>query len=119
MKLPWSDGYAVDVEENSVSMRVADLLVSNGIRCASTFDRYRVGDVHAVHRSAFSFPQNHNNLAKGDVPSCRHLSGGAGLCPATPHGFCPVCPPASQRLEISSPFDIGPIVIPWVVFLIS
>jgi hypothetical protein len=76
-------------------MRVADLLVGNGIRCASTFERYRVGDMHSLHRGPFSFPQNHDNLATGDVRLCLHFSAGASFCQATPDSLCSVRPPTS------------------------
>jgi hypothetical protein len=38
MKLPWDDGHAVGIEEDSVFVRGADVLVGNGIRRASTFE---------------------------------------------------------------------------------
>ena len=49
-------------------MPVADHLVSSRIRCASAFERYRLGKVHGLYRRPFGFPQNHHHhLAKGDV----------------------------------------------------
>ena len=100
-------------------MRVDDLLVSNSIRRASTFNRDRVGKLHSLYRRPFSFPQSPHQLAKGDVHFRGHLSAGTGFCETTVDRLCSVCPPASWRLKISSQLDIGPIVIPWVVFLIS
>jgi hypothetical protein len=38
VKLTWGDRHAVDIEEDSVLVRVADFLVGNGIRRASTFE---------------------------------------------------------------------------------
>ena len=76
-------------------VRVVDLLVSNGIRFASTFDRYRVVDVYGLYSRAFSFSANGYHLAEGDVRFCLHLSGGASVCQATPDRLRSVCPPTS------------------------
>jgi hypothetical protein len=77
-------------------MRVADLLVSSGIRYASTFERHRVGELHGLHRSPFSFPQDHYHLAKGVVCYCLHLSAAADFRQtATTDSLCAVCPPIS------------------------
>jgi hypothetical protein len=76
-------------------MRVADHLVGNSVRCASTFERYRVGNVHFLHRRPFSFPQNPNHIAKGAVRFCIHLFARADLGEATPDSVRPVCSPAS------------------------
>ena len=76
-------------------MPVADLLVSNSICCASTFERYRVGNVYGLYRRPFSFPQAHYHFAKGDVRFRIHLSAGASFCQATPDSLCSVCSPTS------------------------
>ncbi len=55
-------------------MCVADLLVSNSIRSAPTFEHYRLGNVHRLYRGPFSFSQNHNYLAKGAIRFGIHLS---------------------------------------------
>jgi hypothetical protein len=74
---------------------VADLLVSNRIRRAPTFERYRLGNVHRLYRRPFSFPQNHNYLAKGAVRFYIHLSARADLGEAMPDSVRPVRSPAS------------------------
>jgi hypothetical protein len=45
-------------------MRVADLLVSDGIRHASTFEPHRVVDLHRLHRRPFSFSASRYRLTK-------------------------------------------------------
>ena len=55
-------------------MRVAYHLVSNSVRLASTFERYRVSNVPCLYRRPFSFPKNPNPVAKGAVRFCVHLS---------------------------------------------
>ena len=94
-KHPWGNLHAVDIEADSVPMCVADLLVSNRIRRASTFERYRVEHLHLLYRRPFSFSQDYYHLAKGDVRFCFHLSAGASVCQAAPDGICSVCPPPS------------------------
>ena len=59
-------------------MRVADHLVSSRICCASAFERYRIGNMHGLHRRPFGFPQDHKPLAKGDV--CFGIRLPAGTC---------------------------------------
>jgi len=56
-----------------VSMRVADLLVSNSIRRASTFERYRVGNVFGRRRRSFNFPQDGCHPTEGRVRSSIRL----------------------------------------------
>ena len=53
---PWGSHYAIDIEADSVSMRVADLLVSDSIRLASTFERYRAGNLHRLYCRPLSIP---------------------------------------------------------------
>jgi hypothetical protein len=55
-------------------MRVADPVVSSSIRCASTFERHRSGNLHRLYCGPFGFAQHHNQLAKGDVRSDIYLS---------------------------------------------
>ena len=76
-------------------MRIADLLVGVSIRRASTFERYRVVDVHGLYRRPFSFSANRHHLAERDVRFGLHLSAGASFCQAKPDGLCSVCPPPS------------------------
>jgi len=76
-------------------MCVADLLVSNSIRRAPAFERYRLGNVHRLYRRPFSFPQNHNYIAKGAVRFCIHLSPRAALGEAMPDSVRPVRSPTS------------------------
>jgi len=76
-------------------MRVADLLVSDCIRHASTFEPHRVVDVYRLYRRPFSFSANRYRLTNGDARFGLYLSAGAGLCQATPDSLCSVCPPAS------------------------
>jgi hypothetical protein len=40
IKAPWSSRHALDIESDRVSMCIADFVVSNSIRRASTFERY-------------------------------------------------------------------------------
>jgi hypothetical protein len=63
----WGNRRALDIEKDSVAVSIADILVSNIIRCAPTFECYRVGKVHRLYRCPFSFPQNYNHLAEGVV----------------------------------------------------
>jgi hypothetical protein len=87
---------AVDIEADSVSMRVADLLVSDSIHRASTFERDRVGNVHRLYRRPFNFPQSHYHLAEGDVRSRIHRSAGASFRQAaTTDSLCALRPPTS------------------------
>lgn len=106
MSFPGVSFHAVDIEADSVSMRVADLLVGISIRRASTFKRYRVVDLYCLYRRALGSSANRYHLAKGDVRFCLHRLPGASLCQATADSLCPVCPPASQRLEISFQLDM-------------
>jgi hypothetical protein len=76
-------------------MRVADLLVSIGIRHASTFESDRVFDLYSLYRRPFSFTADHYRIANGDVRFGFYLSAGARFCEAAPDSFCSVCPPAS------------------------
>jgi hypothetical protein len=76
-------------------MRVADVLVGLSIRCASTFERYRVVDVYRLYRRPFSFPQSHYHPAKGDVRFCIHLSAEAGFFQAVSDRVRALCSPAS------------------------
>ena len=76
-------------------MRVADFLVSNSIRHASTFEPYRVVDVYRLYRRPFSFAANCYRLTKSDVRFGLDLSAGTGFCQAKPDSLCSVCPPAS------------------------
>jgi hypothetical protein len=76
-------------------MRIADLLVGISIRRASTFDRYRVVNVHGLYCRPFSCSANRYHLAERDVRFGLHLSAGASFCQAKPDGLCSVCPPPS------------------------
>lgn len=87
-------------------MHVADSLVSDSICCASTFERYRIGNLYGLCRRPFRFPQSSYRFAKGDVCCCIYLSARALICQATPDIFRSVCPPASWRLKISFQLDI-------------
>jgi hypothetical protein len=79
-----------------VSMPTADYLVSHSIRYASTFERHRVGELHGLCRSPFSFPQNNCPFAKGDICYGLHLSAAANFRQtATTDSLCAVCPPTS------------------------
>ena len=95
-----------------MSVCIADLLVSNSIRRASTFERDRVRNMHDVYRRAFSFPASRYKLAKCHIRFCLHLSAGAGFRQETPDSLCSVCPPASKRLKISFQLDIDRFVFP-------
>ncbi len=88
-------------------MRVADHLVSNSIRLASTFERYRISNVHRLYRRPFSFPKNPNPVAKGAVRFCIHLSARADLGQATPDSVRPLRSPASWRLTIQLQLYLG------------
>ncbi len=50
--------HAFENEADSLSVFVADALVSNLIRSASTFERDRVGKLHRLHRRSFNFSQS-------------------------------------------------------------
>ena len=63
----WGSRRGLDIEKDSVAVSIADILVSNIIRCASAFERYRVGKVHRLSRRPVSFSQNHNHPAEGVV----------------------------------------------------
>ena len=76
-------------------MLVADILVSNSIRHASTLGSYRVGDVHGLYRRPFSLPQNRDRFAKGAVRFSSYLCARADLGQAAPDSVCPICSPAS------------------------
>ena len=88
-------------------MLVVDLVVSNRIRRASTFELDRVGNLYRLYCRAFRLAENHNHPGEGDVRFSDHLSAGAGFSQATPHRFCSVCSPTSLRLKITSLLDIG------------
>ena len=94
-KLPWGSRRAVDNETDSVFVRAADLLVGDCICHASTFERYRGGNVQRLYRRPFSFPASRHKFAKGDIRFCIHLSASAGFREETPDGLCSVCPPTS------------------------
>jgi hypothetical protein len=87
----WGSRCALDIEKHSVAVSFAGILVSNGIRGAPTFERYRVGNVQRLYRRPFSFPRNPNHLAKGAVGFCIYLSARADLGQATPDSIRPVC----------------------------
>ena len=87
--------HAADIEENSVFVLVADFLVGNGIRRASTFDRYRVDDLHGLYRSPLSFPQSHDQIATGHVRFRGRRPAGAGSGKAMPARLGAVCSPTS------------------------
>jgi hypothetical protein len=57
-------------------MSVADFVVSDSIRRASTFERYRGGKVYDLHRRPFRFSQGYFRSAKGEVRCGINLSGG-------------------------------------------
>ena len=80
LKLPWGSLHAVDIEADSVSMRVVDLLVGISIRRAPTFERYRVVDVYRLYRRPLCFSANRYYLTKGDVRFGLYLSAGTSLC---------------------------------------
>ena len=50
--------HAFENEGDSVSVFVADALVSNRIRRASTFERDGIGNVHRLHRLSLNFSQD-------------------------------------------------------------
>ena len=98
---------AFDVEADSVRAGLADILVGNSIRCASTLECGRVGKVPGLCRRLFSISQGpvHNNAY---YIRCRiHLSTAAGFRQATPDNLRPVCPPASERLKIKFQLCMG------------
>jgi hypothetical protein len=76
-------------------MRVADHLVSSSICCASAFERNRILILYGLYRGPFSFPQNHYQIATGDVRFRVSGSAGAGFGKAMPGRLGAVCPPTS------------------------
>jgi len=50
----WGSGCAFDLKADSVPVGLADILVGNSIRYASTFECGRVGKMHGLHRCPFS-----------------------------------------------------------------
>ena len=93
-------------------MRIADLVVSNGIRHASAFERNRIVILHGLYRGPFSFPQNRHHFAQSDVRYHRHVSTGANFCQAISDNICSVCPPASRYLKITFLWFTGPVCFP-------
>lgn len=76
-------------------MRLADILVGNGIGGASTFKCDRVGKVFGLCRRAISGTQDPLHTDACHIRSRRHFSAAVGIRQATPDSLCPVCAPAS------------------------
>jgi hypothetical protein len=91
----WDNRHAVDNEADGVPVRVADRVVSNNIRHASTFERNRIVILYGLYCGPFSFPQNHQHVAKGDVRYCLHPSDGASFGKAMPGRLGAIRPPTS------------------------
>jgi hypothetical protein len=104
----WRGGSgAFDLEADSLPVGLADILVGNSIRCASTFQRGRVGKMPGLCRRLFSISQGpvHNNAY---YIRCRiYLSAANGFRQAMPDSLRPVCPSASERLKIKFQLRIG------------
>jgi hypothetical protein len=52
---PWSSRHALDIEAHRVPMSIADSVVSDSVRRASTFERYSGGKVYGLYRRPFRF----------------------------------------------------------------
>jgi hypothetical protein len=94
----WGSRYAVDFEEDSVCVLIADILVRNRSRCASTFECDRGGKVYRLRCCPFSFPQSDMRNGACDVRRRIHLSGAAGLRQTVPRCIRPQRPTTSGSL---------------------
>jgi hypothetical protein len=87
--------HGFDLEADSVPLRVADILVGNGIGCASTFERDRVGKVFCLCRRPISVSQGPGDTDAYHIRCRRHLSAAVGFRQTTPDRLRPVRPSAS------------------------
>jgi hypothetical protein len=72
--------YAVDLETNSVSLRIADILVSPSICFAPSFEYNRRIEVHGLRSRAFLFPESDFRAAEQEVRSSVYFSVSSGFC---------------------------------------
>jgi len=79
-------------------MLVADILVSNSVHNASTFECDRGGQVHGLRCGPFSFPPCDMQSVARDVRRCSHLSGTTSFRQATRRGVRAQRSPASRSL---------------------
>jgi hypothetical protein len=108
----WDNHHAVDNEADGVFMRVADVVVSNNIRHAPSFDRNRIVILYGLYRGPFSFPKSHYKIATGHVRFRVNHSAGAGFGKAMPGRLGAVRPPASWSLKIILLLFRGPVRFP-------
>jgi hypothetical protein len=72
--------YAVDLETNSVSLRIADILVSPSICFAPSCEYDRRIEVHGLRSRAFLFPESDFRTAEQEVRSSVYFSVSSGFC---------------------------------------
>jgi hypothetical protein len=91
----WGISGAFDLEADSLPVGLADILVGNRSRCASTFERGRVGKVFGLCRRPISLSQGAVHTDACHVRYHRDLSAAVGSRQATPDSLRLMCPSAS------------------------
>jgi hypothetical protein len=61
--------YAVDLETNSVFLRIAGVLVGGGVRFAPSFEHDRCSEMHSLRGRAFSYSQGDFDASEQEVRS--------------------------------------------------
>jgi hypothetical protein len=72
--------YAVDLETNSALLCIADVLVSDSVCFAPSFDFDRCIEMHGLSGRAFIFPESDFQAAEQDVRSVIYFSASTGFC---------------------------------------
>jgi len=99
----------VNLEKDRACLHVADLLVGDCGRCASTFEYDRGGNLFDLRCRSFRFPKNQCQSAQGNLHCRIHDQGTTSLCQAAPDNLRSYCSTASQRLKITIPSSPGPV----------
>ena len=72
--------YAVDLETNSVVLRIADILVSGSVCFAPSFEHDRCSQMHGLRGRAFVYSQGDCHTSEQEVRSSVYFSVSSGFC---------------------------------------